>query len=79
VATFFLIGQINDLDPFVHILTDDYELTPPDATNIKEYTLESLVFSFALMGAYGKLMGDNGELKDYAPSTKAEIVVGSAP
>jgi len=34
----------------------DFELLLPDATNFKEYTYESFVFSFALLGAVGKLM-----------------------
>jgi uncharacterized membrane protein YdjX (TVP38/TMEM64 family) len=39
----------------------DFEKVLPSASNFKEYTYESLVFSFSLMGAMGKLMDSEEE------------------
>ena len=47
----------------------------PDASNIKEYTYESLVFSFALMGAAAKLL-DNDEQDD---DVMKQTVLTSSP
>jgi hypothetical protein len=37
---------------------DDFEEVLPDLTNLSEYTYESLVFSFSLLGAMGTLLAD---------------------
>jgi hypothetical protein len=37
---------------------DDFEEVLPDLTNLSEYTYESLVFSFSLLGAMGALLAD---------------------
>lgn len=37
-----------------------FELIIPDINNVKEYTYESLVFSFSLIGAVGTLLGEDG-------------------
>ena len=50
----------------------DFELTLPDATNFKEYAYESLVFSFALLGASGKLM-DSEDADDGNDSTAQSV------
>ena len=42
----------------VAMLSDAFEEVPPDMTNMSEYTYESLVFSFSLIGAVGSLLAD---------------------
>ena len=41
-----------------HHFSDDFEEVPPDMANLSEYTYESLVFSFSLIGAVGTLLAD---------------------
>ena len=51
------------LIPSCSLVPDLFEEVLPDMTNISEYTYESLVFSFLLIGAVGNLMSDEPESK----------------
>ena len=46
---------------------DSFEEAVPDMTNLSEYTYESLVFSFSLLGAMGSLLSD-----DYDPDADTD-------
>lgn len=48
------------------LLSDPFEEVVPDMTNLSEYTYESLVFSFSLIGAMGSLLSDDYEKEDEA-------------
>ena len=49
---------------------DSFEEVLPDLTNLSEYTYESLVFSFSLIGAAGNLMSDEND------NDEVDIVTG---
>mmetsp|Transcript_12538 Transcript_12538/g.12153 ORF Transcript_12538/g.12153 Transcript_12538/m.12153 type:complete len:221 (-) Transcript_12538:272-934(-) len=55
---------------------NEFENVIPDISNVKEYTYESLVFSFSLIGAVGTLLSEDGldKIQTKDPITSPAIV-----
>jgi uncharacterized membrane protein YdjX (TVP38/TMEM64 family) len=55
---------------------NEFENVIPDISNVKEYTYESLVFSFSLIGAVGTLLSEDGldKIQSKDPITSPVIV-----